>query len=71
MALAVWGTMKSLPDTIHLPVQLLILVFIGMVSYVVAMAALAPALAVRLGRACMLVAQGRRNEAITLVKSRA
>jgi len=68
MAVVVWAVLTSLSDIIQAPVQLLILVSVGLVSYPIALAALAPALAVRLWRASILAAKGRREEAIALVK---
>ncbi|WP_373003053.1 lipopolysaccharide biosynthesis protein [Hyphomonas sp.] len=68
MAVVVWGVMRSLSDAIQAPIQLLILVGVGVVSYAAALASLAPAFAVRLWRASIMVAKGRRQEAIALVK---
>ncbi len=68
MALTVWVVMRALPETMLAPVQLLMLVLTGTVSYAVAMAIFAPALAMRLGRVSMMVAKGRRQEAIALIK---
>jgi lipopolysaccharide exporter len=68
MALTVWVAMRALPETIVGPVQLLVLVLAGTVSYAVAMATFAPALAVKLARVSMMVAKGRRQEAVALIK---
>ena len=68
MGIVVWFSMGMLPETWTSLVQILVLVLIGMVAYVAALAALSPRLAKRVVRALFILVQGRPREAIAVAR---
>jgi len=68
MGVIVWVSMQMIQDSIHALLEMVILVSVGVVSYVGALSLLSPTLAKRIVQALIMVAQGRREEAITIAK---
>tara|TARA_R110002020_G_scaffold316899_2_gene532253 strand:+ start:19912 stop:21402 length:1491 start_codon:yes stop_codon:yes gene_type:complete len=68
MGATVWVSMQLMPDSISALLELIILVGIGIVTYVGALALVSPLLAKRIGQAAVMVAKGRRDEAIAVAK---
>ena len=68
MGIVVWFSMGMLPESWTGLVQILVLVLIGMVAYVAALAALSPRLAKRVVRALFILVQGRPREAIAVAR---
>jgi membrane-bound metal-dependent hydrolase YbcI (DUF457 family) len=68
MGAIVWFSMKILPETWTGLVQVLVLVLIGGVTYVAALAALSPRLAKRIVQALFILVQGRPAEALAVAR---
>tara|TARA_R110001592_G_scaffold24598_4_gene94615 strand:+ start:2219 stop:3709 length:1491 start_codon:yes stop_codon:yes gene_type:complete len=68
MGFIVWFSMGILPDGWTGIVQILILVPIGVVTYVAALAALSPRLAKRIVQALFILVQGRPAEALAIAR---
>jgi lipopolysaccharide exporter len=68
MGLIVWVCMQLIQDSVHALLEMVILVLVGVVAYVGALSLLSPMLAKRIVQALIMVAQGRREEAIMIAK---
>ncbi|MEH6409392.1 MAG: lipopolysaccharide biosynthesis protein [Hyphomonas sp.] len=68
MGLIVWLSMRMLPDAWTGPIEMLVLVPIGVVSYLAALACLSPRLAHRVVQALIILVQGRPEEALAVAR---
>tara|TARA_R110000851_G_scaffold8247_3_gene31783 strand:- start:311 stop:646 length:336 start_codon:yes stop_codon:yes gene_type:complete len=68
MGVIVWVCMQIIQDSIHAFLEMVILVGVGVAAYVGALSLVSPTLAKRIVQALIMVAKGRREEAIIIAK---